>query len=1661
MGYGIIVAYYKYHVKWDKYVNHMMLMQDKRRNEMKQTGRTQWEQVIRVSLPAFILLLGALFFILPTQAQAYEFETVDFPYATETKVYDINNSGQIVGYFYEGSDWQGFTSVYNDDTETWDHTVLYVPDAMDLEPRGINDSGHITGRHQDGDGVRHGFVYDGATYTPLDMEGAGFAGTYPQDINNSGDVAGSYGAHGFIAENTGSAYSYTPIDLPGTSTTYVDGINDSKNIVGRTSGGSYPSYIGIYNGGTYTYAEIAMSEFNTYVYSINDSDEIAGYYSASMWTYHGFIAINNGSAYDYTQLDVDIPGVNVTRTYIRGISNSGNIAGFYQGDGGINHGFVAYAEEGDPTWKGEEEPELIPDGNSNTRYASTAIDPINTFTGGLFSRKTADLNLGGPMTLYFQRYYDSYLKRSNITGDLGSNWRHNFDAHLYWVDDSITYVTSDGRVTDFLKDPGTGDWDQLTNTDTPYQLYAEAGQDVAVYDTEDDRIFTFDFTTGGVITGKLVQIEDGHGNVHIVTYDLGTGQIQTVSDGLGRTLTFTYNSDATPKISAVSDGTRNVSFQYTDPVDTEYLTLVTDALLGVTEYNYKDTSAEIDHALMTGMIRPEGNVPYTQTFYGLADPLVSGRVATQTDSGSNTFSLDYSGLDTTLTNPLGHTRVHTHTATGEFSNRQDQEGESFSMGSDATGRRNSLTDRLGDTTSLGYDAPSGNISSVTNADGTTKSYSYTAQSLGDLTFFDITMITHADTTTESFSYDANGNLTSHTDQIGNTVSATHNANGQVLTSTNTAGGVTTNTYNPDATLATTEDPGGNKITLGYDALRRLNLYTFDDSNTRQFIYDAKDHLLSSIDENTRATTFSYDANGNLSTIVDSLSNTTTFAYDGNDRVLSVTDPLGGIAGITYDALGRLETTTDENNHTTTYGYDILGRLTTVTFPGGNSASFTYDAEAVITSASDGLGNTTTFTSDQMGRITQVNSPMGNISQLGYDTMGRIISTTDQLSRATAYNRDNRGLLSGIDLPGGVISTTYARNSLGNITQVADPNGHNWQSSFNNQGLRTSRTDPLSNLQTMTYDNRNRPDTLTYADGTVRTLGYDPAGNLLSSSYSGGGPVFNYTYDANNRLLSANDGPGTPDTLTQSNDALGRISNSNGIAISRDAGGRIIGMTLAAGKTVAYAYDANSNLISVTDWTGAVTSFSFDDTDRLTGITRPAANGVDTTYAYDNDSHMVGVDEDRGATVVSSIALTRDAGGQITQSTRNTPQSSSSGPSSTIAHSFDAASQIAAAGFVYDARGHLTDDGTRTYEWDAASRLLSLMEGAVTTTYTYDAMRQRLSRSSDGVTRRYVWNTALVLNSISIERDGIGTDLRYFIHTPAGALLYSIDAVSNAHQFYHFDEMGNTVAVTDDSGAVIAGYAYTPYGKLTASTGALDNPFTWQGRYGVMDEGNYLYYVRARYYNADTGRFISRDPIKAIGPKEVNPYQYALANPLRFVDVTGWRSVCEAEIALTEAKDYLAAVIKWKGLSFQNFHEQDDLDEGSFELLKIWYYQVNMANSAFSKAKTRVARAEDALATYRRGMVQFASLFTGNDASLSTLSEREAHLLHLKENLEEAEKALRKAKEAFEKDPTERNQAFFHAIQDAVTRALEALEAFAGDKKIPSVVPELGGIVVLC
>ena len=100
-------------------------------------------------------------------------------------------------------------------------------------------------------------------------------------------------------------------------------------------------------------------------------------------------------------------------------------------------------------------------------------------------------------------------------------------------------------------------------------------------------------------------------------------------------------------------------------------------------------------------------------------------------------------------------------------------------------------------------------------------------------------------------------------------------------------------------------------------------------------------------------------------------------------------------------------------------------------------------------------------------------------------------------------------------------------------------------------------------------------------------------------------------------------------------------------------------------------------------------------------------------------------------------------------------------------------------------------------------------------------------------------------------------------------------------FYHTDGLGSTRAITDSVGLVTDRYTYDAFGVSLAQTGTSKNSYQFAGEQRDPQTG--LGYLRARYYDPNLGRFISKDAEAGFSndPYSQHDYQYADANPLRY------------------------------------------------------------------------------------------------------------------------------------------------------------------------------------
>jgi len=200
---------------------------------------------------------------------------------------------------------------------------------------------------------------------------------------------------------------------------------------------------------------------------------------------------------------------------------------------------------------------------------------------------------------------------------------------------------------------------------------------------------------------------------------------------------------------------------------------------------------------------------------------------------------------------------------------------------------------------------------------------------------------------------------------------------------------------------------------------------------------------------------------------------------------------------------------------------------------------------------------------------------------------------------------------------------------------------------------------------------------------------------------------------------------------------------------------------------------------------------------------------------------------------------------------------------------------------YDANGNLTSDGTRTFEWDPLNRLTAVTSGTHRSEFTYNGLSQRVKivEKDNGAvtsTKQFVWVPGAA--QPSEERDGSNNVTKRFY--PQG------EQIGSASYYYTKDHLGSVREMTDGSGAVQTRYDYDPYGRRTKLSGSLDADFGFTGHYYHQPSG--LDLTKNRAYDADLGRWLSRDPI-GIGGGDLNLYRYVRNAVTNLVDVDGLKT----------------------------------------------------------------------------------------------------------------------------------------------------------------------------
>ncbi len=1042
--------------------------------------------------------------------------------------------------------------------------------------------------------------------------------------------------------------------------------------------------------------------------------------------------------------------------------------------------------------------------------------------------------------------------------------------------------------------------------------------------------YLYDPATLGLVVGVspagmiTADVRDGAGNVlwETVGSDL-SASIGSNGSGPLATTSYTYNSLNEPLTMVSPNGnsptcTCPSSYRTTYTYDSNgNLLTTTDPLANVVTNTYNSSGEKcwtyVGSSSNACASAPSGASTYGYDSYGNLTS-VTDQIGDQT-----TFTYDILGRKLTQVSPNGNVSgcscAATYTATFTY-NPLNQVCWAY-VGTSS----NTCTSPPTGSASHTYDNY-GNLLTATDPNGNVTTKTYDSQNRLCWTYIGSSSNSCSSPPTGSSSktYAANSDLLTTTDPNGNVVTSTYNTLDQkcwtyVGSSSNACAsapsGAATYTLDADNNLLSATDPVGNVTT---------NAFSSDGSPCWSYTGSSSvTGTCATPPPGTPVTSATYDANGSVVQIKDPNGNYMSKAYNADMQLCwsyignssnACASPPSGATVYAYDSRGNVLTVTDPVGNVTTNSYSAANRL-----------CWTLQGSSANACASAPSGSTQ-HTYDANGNGLTVTDPNGNLTTNTYDSHNRLCWTyqgsssnvcASPPSSSTQYTYDNNGSLTKLTQPSGAIVTnTYdSHNRLcwtyqgSSSNACASPPSGSAKYTYDSNSNTLTATDTGSNVTTNTYDSHNRlcwsyKGTSSNACGTAPAgstkYSYDADGHKLSLTYPNGSVVVSQAYNSLSQVCWT-----LESTSASSNACASAPSGST--TYTYDNVGNLKSEVLPNGVTNSYNYDPANAISSISDMKGGTTIFAATLTrnanEQITKDTSQPSSPNVQYYQYTSKNQVCyegSANSSACATPpVGAYAYTYDAGGNLTSNKGNIQM-------------FNSQSEVCWAGsiggstsctwmpsgdtsYAYNANGDRTSmvpwSGSATcYSYDSRSVLTQVQTGGgsgcstptIVGTYTYDAYGLRTSKTVSGTTTNFNWDYNARLPRLLQETSGSNTTS--YIYGPTGLPLEEI-LPSGSVYYYSHDALGSTRALTDSSGTSQNTYTYDPYGNLTASTGSVQNNLLFTGQYKDSETG--FYYLRARYYDPVTAQFMTVDPIVGLTGQR---YAYVNGNPINNVDPSG-------------------------------------------------------------------------------------------------------------------------------------------------------------------------------
>ncbi|MFF8275430.1 putative T7SS-secreted protein [Streptomyces lateritius] len=749
----------------------------------------------------------------------------------------------------------------------------------------------------------------------------------------------------------------------------------------------------------------------------------------------------------------------------------------------------------------------------------------------------------------------------------------------------------------------------------------------------------------------------------------------------------------------------------------------------------------------------------------------------------------------------------------------------------------------------------------------------------------MTSITDSLGSTKKFVINERSKVVAEIDALGAVTRFAYDRHDRLQSRTDPLGHVSRTTYDDRGRPTVLERPDGWQARAEYDALGLPIRIVGTDGNVTHQTFDERGNRTSVTDPSGARTEFAYDESGRLTSVTDPLGATTRLAVDGRGLPVEITDPLGATTRYAYDAFGRTVRVTDPLGAVTRLEWTVEGRPSRRIAPDGAVETWTYDGEGNCLSHTDAMGGTTRFTYTDFDLLTSRTGPDGARYEFAHDTNLRLTRVTDPQGLTWDYAYDPAGrLLTETDFDGRTLS--YEHDAAGRLTSRANGLGQTIRFERDSLG-RIVHKDAEGVVSTFEYDVFDQLSAAAGPDATLQRL-RDRYGRLVSETVNGrtlsfrhdamgrrtgrttpGGSTSTWSYDAVGRRTELTS---SGRTLAFTHDALGRETARHvaGFAVlssSFDAMGRLADQEVTGGsgrrlQHRSYTYRADGGLIGVTDALSGTRRFDLDAAGRVTAV---HANDWAERYAYDDSGNQT------------------DAAWPTTH-----PAHSSTGPR---AYRGTRVTRAGAVRYEHDAQGRIVlrqktrlsrKPDTWRYEWDAEDRLTSVTtpDGTVWR-YTYDPLGRRISKQSLLETVHFTWDGPTLCEQTT---EGITLTWDHAGLRPLAQTERRTDPDSTDERFFAIvtDLIGTPTELVDESGELAWRTRTTLWGTTTWNRSATAyTPLRFPGQYFDPESG--LHYNHFRYYDPESARYLSTDPL-GLAPAP-NPATY-VHNPHTWSDPRG-------------------------------------------------------------------------------------------------------------------------------------------------------------------------------